>query len=197
MQALSQLSYGPTRSGGNLRTALGIVKLLRAGATTPAASARRLQARAFQRGLPARIAAHQPEDCGESLSNTRTVAADQAAILRMIQAAKAAAAASRGSEADELLARAARAVPGHPAVLNEQGLCMMQRGEAVKARELFQRATRADPNHPAPWSNLASSLHALRRPQEEMEAIERALAPEPRHLNGDAAEGYPYRGSRR
>jgi hypothetical protein len=59
------------------------------------------------------------------------VAADQAAILRMIQAAKAAAAAGRGSEADELLARAAQAVPEHPAVLNEQGLRMMQRGEAA------------------------------------------------------------------
>src|SRR5205823_5179251 len=81
---------------------------------------------------------------------------------QMIQAAKAAAAAGRGSEADELLARAAQAVPGHPAVLNEQGLRMMQRGEAAKARELFQRATSADPNHPALWTNLASSLHALR-----------------------------------
>jgi predicted Zn-dependent protease len=53
---------------------------------------------------------------------------------------------------------------------------MMQRAEAVEARELFQRATLGDPNHPALWSNLASSLHALRLPQEEMEAIERALA---------------------
>jgi len=84
----------------------------------------------------------------------------------MIQAAKAAAAAGRGSEADELLARAAQAVPGHPALLNEQGLRMMQRGEAAKARELFQRATAADPNHPALWTNLASSLHALRLPHE-------------------------------
>ncbi|HUE49345.1 MAG TPA: hypothetical protein VMO54_09095 [Steroidobacteraceae bacterium] len=50
------------------------------------------------------------------------MAADQAAIPRMIQAAKAAATAGRGSEADELLARAAQAVPEHPAVLNEQGL---------------------------------------------------------------------------
>src|SRR5256885_8890591 len=41
-------------------------------------------------------------------------------IQQMIQAAKAAAAAGRGSEADELLARAAQAVPGHPAVLNER-----------------------------------------------------------------------------
>ena len=49
-----------------------------------------------------------------------------------------------------LLARVAQLAPEHPAVLNELGLRMIQRGEAVKARELFQRATLADPNHPAP-----------------------------------------------
>src|SRR5438105_2089693 len=33
--------------------------------------------------------------------------------------------------------------PGHPAVLNELGLRMMQRGDAIRARELFQRAIQA------------------------------------------------------
>jgi aspartate beta-hydroxylase len=99
----------------------------------------------------------------------------------MIQAAKAAGAAGRSAEADELLVRAAQLAPGHPAVLNELGMRMMERGDALKARELFQRATSADPNHPALWSNLAWSLHALCLPQEEMQAIERALALEPRH----------------
>jgi aspartyl/asparaginyl beta-hydroxylase (cupin superfamily) len=100
----------------------------------------------------------------------------------MIQAAKAAGAAGRSGEADELLVRAAQLAPDHPAVLNELGLRMMERGEALKARELFERATSADPHHPALWSNLALSLHALRLPQEEMTALERALALEPRHL---------------
>jgi aspartyl/asparaginyl beta-hydroxylase (cupin superfamily) len=59
---------------------------------------------------------------------------------------------------------------------------MMQRGEHVKACELFQRATQVDPKHPNLWSNLASSLHALGRLPEELDAIERALALEPRHL---------------
>src|SRR5438105_7856671 len=96
----------------------------------------------------------------------------------MIQAAKAAGAAGRSREADELLVRAAQLAPEHPAVLNELGMRMMERGDALKARELFQHATSADPNHPALWSNLAASLHALRLPQEEMQAIERALAPD-------------------
>ena len=116
------------------------------------------------------------------MSNVNSVAPDDATILRMIQASKAAGSAGRGSEADQLLARAAQLAPGHPAVLNELGLHMMQRGEAAKARDLFQHATQADPGHPSLWSNLAASLNALGLPREETEAIERALALEPRHL---------------
>jgi len=59
---------------------------------------------------------------------------------------------------------------------------MLQRGEAAKARELFQRATQADPRHPSLWSNLAESLKVLGLAQEQMEAIDRALTLEPRHL---------------
>ena len=116
------------------------------------------------------------------MSTVNPAAPDNNTILGMIQASKAAGAAGRGSEADQLLARVAQLAPGHPAVLNELGLRMMQRGDAARARELFQRATAADPAHPSLWSNLAASLHALGRQQEEMEAIERALALEPRHL---------------
>ena len=109
------------------------------------------------------------------MSNVNPAAPDNTTILGMIQASKAAGAAGRGSEADQLLARVAQLAPGHPAVLNELGLRMMQRGDAARARELFQRATAADPAHPSLWSNLAASLHALGRQQEEMEAIEREL----------------------
>jgi aspartyl/asparaginyl beta-hydroxylase (cupin superfamily) len=116
------------------------------------------------------------------LNNVNAAAADSATVLRMIQASKAAGAAGRASEADQLLARAAQVAPGHPAVLNELGLRMMQRGDAARARELFQRATQADPGHPSLWSNLAASLNALNLSQEETEAVERALALEPRHL---------------
>jgi aspartate beta-hydroxylase len=109
-------------------------------------------------------------------------AADNATVLRLLQAAKSAGAAGRATEADQLLARVAQLAPTHPAVLNELGLQMLARGEAGKACELFRRATRADPKHPNLWSNLASSLHALNQLPEELDAIERALALEPRHL---------------
>lgn len=109
------------------------------------------------------------------------MATDPSGILTMVQASRAAAAAGRGREAEELLARAAQLAPDHPAVLNERGLQLMQRGEAAGARELFQRATTTDPGHPALWSNLAASLDALGLHEEEMAAIERALKIEPRH----------------
>jgi len=100
---------------------------------------------------------------------------------QLLQAARAARAEGRSDEADRLLSRAAQLAPAQPAVLNELGLRMMERGDAGRARELFQRATQADPLHPALWSNLASSLHALGLADPQMAAIERALALEPRH----------------
>src|ERR1700684_3682448 len=109
-------------------------------------------------------------------------APDNATVLRLIQASKAAGAAGRTGEADQLLARVAQLAPAHPAVLNELGLRMLQRGDAARARGLFARATRADPGHPARWSTLAPSLHALKLLTEEFDALERALALEPRHL---------------
>ena len=115
-------------------------------------------------------------------ATTAAAAADNATVQRMIEASRAAGAAGRSGEADQLLTRVAQLAPAHPAVLNELGLRMMERGDAARARELFQRATQADPGHPMLWSNLASSLHALRLLPEELDAVERALVLEPRHL---------------
>jgi len=86
-----------------------------------------------------------------------TPAPDNATVLRMIQACKAAGAAGRSGEADQLLARVAQLAPAHPAVLNELGLRMMQRGDAVRARELFHNVRRADPA----FADVAERLAAL------------------------------------
>lgn len=115
------------------------------------------------------------------MTNANATPADHATVLSMIQASRTAGAAGRRAEAEQLLARVAQLAPSHPAVLNELGLTMMQRGDPARARELFERATRADPRHPSLWSNLAVSLRALNAP-EEFDAIEKALALEPRHL---------------
>ena len=82
---------------------------------------------------------------------------DDAAIIRALQACKAEAAAGRMTESDQLLARLAQQSPHHPAVLNELGVRMLNRGAAEQAHALFVRATSADPRHPSLWANLASS----------------------------------------
>src|SRR5438309_11262606 len=119
-----------------------------------------------------------PRRPGPTLSgnvvNTATAQLDDAAIIRVLQASKAEAAAGRMPESDQLLARLARQAPNHPAVLNELGVRMLSRGAAEQAHALFVRATTADPRHPSLWANLASSLNALGRRPEEMEAIEKA-----------------------
>jgi len=116
-------------------------------------------------------------------TTTAPVQPDEAAIIRVLQASKAAAAAGRMAESDQLLARLARQSPDHPAVLNELGVRMLSRGAAEQAHQLFVRATAADPRHPSLWANLASALKALGRRAEELDAIEKALQLEPRHLS--------------
>jgi aspartate beta-hydroxylase len=123
------------------------------------------------------------------LSNVNGAGADSTSVMRMIQASQAAGAAGRAGESDQLLARAAQLAPAHPAVLNELGTRMMQRGDAAKARELFERALQVDPGHPSLWSNLAASLNSLGLQQEELEAVEKALTLEPRHLSSLLQKG--------
>ena len=133
------------------------------------------------------------------MSNVNPAAADEAAVLGLLQASKSAAASGRGAEAEQLLARAGQLAPNHPAVLNDLGVSMMQRGDAEKAHALFQRATTVTSEHPALWSNLAASLHALQRFDDELNALERALALEPRHLPSLLQKGalYEIRGDER
>jgi len=114
---------------------------------------------------------------------------DDGAIMRALQSSKAAMTAGRMEESDQLLARLAQHAPHHPAVLNELGVRMLNRGAAEKAHALFVRATTADPKHPALWANLASSLKALGRRAEEMDAIEKALILEPRHISALLQKG--------
>jgi aspartate beta-hydroxylase len=116
------------------------------------------------------------------MMNSNPPALDDASVIRALQAYKEAAAGGRSAEAEQLLVRVAERAPGHPAVLNELGVFMMDRGDFEKAYPLFTRAAQTDPGRPALWSNLASSLRSLGRRQEEREALEKALSLEPRHL---------------
>ena len=123
------------------------------------------------------------------MNTATTPPIDEAMIIRVLQTSKAEAAAGRQRESDLLLARVAEQAPHHPAVLNELGVRMMNRGAAEQAHALFVRATSGDPRHPALWANLASSLKALGRRPEELDAIEKALELEPRHLSALLQKG--------
>ena len=123
------------------------------------------------------------------MSRATRVRGDEDAIIRVLRASKAAAAAGRMAESDRLLASIAQQAPHHPAVLNELGVRMMDRGAPEQAHALFARASTADPDHPALWANLAGSLKALGRLEEAAQAIERALALEPRHLTSLLEKG--------
>ena len=104
------------------------------------------------------------------LNATAPVPLDEATIVRAVQMSRAEAAAGRMPESDQMLASVAQRAPNHPAVLNELGVRMLDRGAPEQAQAMFARATTADPKHPALWANLASSLKALGRRTEELDA---------------------------
>lgn len=114
---------------------------------------------------------------------------DEASIINTLQHVKSEAAAGRMAESDQLLVRLAQSAPNHPAVLNELGVRMLNRGVPDQARALFERATTANPNHPALWSNLAASYKALGRRADELDAIDKALGIEPRHISALLQKG--------
>jgi len=117
---------------------------------------------------------------------------DEATINRAVQMSRAEAAAGRMPESDQLLASVAQLAPNHPAVLNELGVRMLERGAPQQAQAMFARATSADPKHPALWANLASSLKALGRQAEALDVLDKALAIEPRHLSALIQKGAIY-----
>ena len=124
---------------------------------------------------------------------------DEATITRAVQMSRAEAAAGRMPESDQLLASVAQLAPNHPVVLNELGVRMLDRGAPQQAQAMFARATNADPRHPALWANLADSLKALGRQAEALDALDKALAIEPRHVSALLQKGaiYEQRGEKR
>jgi len=124
---------------------------------------------------------------------------DEATIARAVQTSRAEAAAGRIPESDRLLASVAQYAPNHPAVLNELGVRMLDRGAPQQALAMFERAAKVDPRHPSLWANLASSLKAMGRQTEALDALDRALELEPRHLSALLQKGaiYEARGEQR
>ncbi len=107
---------------------------------------------------------------------------DERRIRQLIELAMQAQAGGRPQEAENFLRQAQSEAPRHPLVLNEIARRMLLAGNPAGARELLERAVAADAAQPAMWLNLAAALRGLNLPTEEMAALDRVLAIEPRHV---------------
>lgn len=107
---------------------------------------------------------------------------DDAHVRSLVQQSERAWAGGQRVEAEQLLSRASTLAPEHPLVLNAAGVQQLHRGDVAAARRLIEQAIERDSRNPAFWINLGSVLRRLNLPEQEMTALDRALAIEPRHL---------------
>src|SRR5438105_635862 len=107
---------------------------------------------------------------------------DDARLRALVQQAERALAAGQPVESTRLLAQAQAVAPEHPLVLNAEAVHALRSGDGNAARERLERAIEQDNRNPAFWVNLATALRTLGLPDQEMTALKRALAIEPRHL---------------
>jgi aspartate beta-hydroxylase len=103
-------------------------------------------------------------------------------IRQLIETAAQAMASGLAEEAERLVRRAEAEAPSHPLVLNETARRLLLSGDAAGAHCLLTQAIAEDSAQATIWLNLAAALRGLKRAEEEMAAIEKALALEPRNL---------------
>ena len=107
---------------------------------------------------------------------------DDRRIRHLIETAAQASASGRVQEADRLVRQAEAEAPRHPLVLNETARRLLLSGDAAGAYPLLKQAVDEDASQPSIWLNLAAALRGLKRSEEEMAAIHKVLALEPRNL---------------
>jgi len=107
------------------------------------------------------------------------VAADEARIGSMIDAADKAAVAGQHAEAARLLAAAEAAAPRNPRVLNALGMYALKTGEFLAARRRFEDAVQLDAGAPLLWFHLALARRAQGDVEAEAAALEKALELDP------------------
>jgi aspartate beta-hydroxylase len=117
---------------------------------------------------------------GESPLNT--AAFDDRRIAQLIDAAAQAFERGQIQDAERLFHQAEADAPQHPLVLNERARRMLVSGNPAGARELLEHAVKSAPSIASLWINLAAALRGLNRPGEELAALGKALAIEPRNL---------------
>src|SRR5262249_45043802 len=94
--------------------------------------------------------------------------------------------AGRRAEARPLLARARQSLPGAAAdVLYLEGLVEKGDGHFVEAAEKFGQVTRLDPQLEAGWYQLGCVLFLSRAYRPAIEALEKVLALNPKHVSAE------------
>src|SRR5437899_9962513 len=109
-------------------------------------------------------------------------AATESQIRALIDAIDRADQAGNRGEAERALAQARAAAPDHPGVLNVAGMRALGAGDAAAARPLLERAAQLDPASPYLWVNVALAQRELRDETAERDALEKALAVDPRYF---------------
>jgi aspartyl/asparaginyl beta-hydroxylase (cupin superfamily) len=72
--------------------------------------------------------------------------------------------------------------PQQPLVLNAAGGYMYRSGNATRARELYEKAIAADANSKVLWLNLSNACRSLGDPSSTVQALDKALAIDPRYV---------------
>jgi aspartyl/asparaginyl beta-hydroxylase (cupin superfamily) len=103
-------------------------------------------------------------------------------VLRLMAAVERLVGERRDADALRVLGEAEAILPEHPLVLHERARRLMIGGDPHAARTLLERVVATAPQHVPFWLSLAAALRALARREEELAALERALAVDPTHL---------------
>ena len=86
------------------------------------------------------------------------------------------------ADAQKLVDVALSRAPEHPLVLNSAAGHLQRTGRFALARELYQRAILSDPKSRVLWLNLAAACRSLGDTGAESQALDKALALEPRYV---------------
>ena len=108
---------------------------------------------------------------------------DDRRIRELVRSASLAFSGARPQDAERLLRQAEAEAPRHPLVLSEIARRMCLTGNWSGAREVLEQAVKTDPSQPCLWLGLAAAYRGLKCPEDEMAALDKLLALEPRNLH--------------
>ena len=110
-----------------------------------------------------------------SVAEEQKVAALMANVERLV-------AERRDADAQRLWREAQAILPNHPLVLHERARRFLVGGDPAAACALLEQLVAMAPQQLPFWLSLAAALRSLSRREEELQALERALALDPTHL---------------